>query len=83
MQRRGDTSREAYGDLLLGIWRENVVGLELVSMMMSCLQVASVLFSSEVGGLVITVGERGGSRREVLKRPGKFAPVLGPEGAAD
>ena len=52
------------------------MGLELVSRMMSCLQVASVIFFSEVGGWVITVGERGGSRREVLKTPGKFAPVL-------
>lgn len=62
----------------LGLGRE-CLGLELVRMMKSCLQVASFFFfffSSEVGGWVIPVGERGESRREVLKRPGKFALVV-------
>lgn len=61
LQRRGDTSGKACGNLLeVQGWAESVLGLELVRMVKSCHQVASVIyflffFFSEVGGWVITV----------------------------
>ena len=79
-EHRAKTTRftEERGRVEKGMWKLAVgeglgrecLGLELVRMMRSCLQVASFFFfSSEVGGWVIPAGERGESRREVLQRP--------------
>lgn len=84
-EHRAKTARfaEERGRVEKGMWKLAVgvglgrecLGLELVRIMKRCLQVASFFFS-EVGGWVIPAGERGESRREVLKRPGKFALVV-------
>ena len=82
-EHRAKTARfaEERGRVRKGMWKLAVgvglgrecLGLELVRMMRSCLQVASsfFFFPSEVGGWVIPAGERGESRREVLKRPSR------------